>query len=432
VRLRSKATTDCSCDSSTTYLTETLCATQRYKPATTLLRDIRRQRDCPVITIMVRDTTEESMTAPEGSVRLGRPVGVPEESEYHVDTPDQGQNIRRETLYQQADEEADDPTWEEILAQWKADPRQLYTEIVEVVQNLRDLGVEHQQVRARLKESRKKVEELTSQVNIQRQASVALSMSGDKTVKLPDPPKFSGKTATGTSFEHWLVQVKNKLRGNHDHFQTEDLKVIYVSGLLEGDVLALVTSRLDPDNAQYYTGIQELYTHLTELYGDPNRVKNARTQFKSWFMKKDQTFQVFYATFLRLVADGDLPKQGLKDELNDKLAWDLQEAVAVYYNDPAVNIQTFAQYCTTLDQQIKYRAEKRDRGKRNGGRTQKPEEKAEPPTGPAPVVPPTGDRPRRDRSTVKCYQCNKLGHYARECSEKDKIAQVEDSGKAQP
>jgi hypothetical protein len=26
------------------------------------------------------------------------------------------------------------------------------------------------------------------------------------------------------------------------------LKVIYISGLLEGDVLTLITSRLDPDN----------------------------------------------------------------------------------------------------------------------------------------------------------------------------------------
>ena len=74
-------------------------------------------------------------------------------------------------------------------------------------------------------------------------------------MKLPDLPKFSGKTATSTSFENWLVQVKNKLYSNHDYFQTEDLKVIYISGLLERDALALVTSRLDPDNIQYYTGV---------------------------------------------------------------------------------------------------------------------------------------------------------------------------------
>ena len=33
------------------------------------------------------------MIAPEGSVRLGRPVGIPNKSEYYVDTPDQGQNV---------------------------------------------------------------------------------------------------------------------------------------------------------------------------------------------------------------------------------------------------------------------------------------------------------------------------------------------------
>jgi hypothetical protein len=395
---------------------------------------------------MARDATEESMKAQERSVGPEYPVDASDVPEYPVDTPDQGQEggIRRETLYQQADEESEDPTWEEIQAQWKEDPKQLYKEIVEVVQNLRDLAIEHQQVRARLKEARREIDQnkatITGLASRQREASEAPSNSSSstRTVKLPDPPKFSGKATNGISFENWLVQVKNKLRGNYDHFQTEDLKVIYVAGLLEGDALALTTSRLDPDNGQYYTDVKELYTHLTELYGDPNRVKNARMEFKSWYMKaKGQTFQEFYAVFLRLVADGNLPKQDLKEELNEKLTWKLQEAVAMYYNDPAIDTQKLAQYCTTYDQQIRYRTEQQDQSRRGNSRNTKPESK------PEQVTDQTTDKPerstsyrpaRRDRSTVKCYQCNKLGHYARECSDKGKIMGIkeDESGKAQP
>ena len=67
----------------------------------------------------------------------------------------------------------------------------------------------------------------------------------------------------------------------------------------------------------------ELYEHLEELYGDPNKEKNARQAFKSLVMKRGQTFQEFYAMFLRNVADGNISPQDLKDDLNDKLTWKL-------------------------------------------------------------------------------------------------------------
>ncbi|KAH0562003.1 hypothetical protein GP486_003292 [Trichoglossum hirsutum] len=39
----------------------------------------------------------------------------------------------------------------------------------------------------------------------------------------------------------------------------------------------------------------------------------------------------------------------LKDDLNDKLTWKLQEAVAMYYNDSTVTLSQFAKHCTTND-----------------------------------------------------------------------------------
>ena len=69
-------------------------------------------------------------------------------------------------------------------------------------------------------------------------------------------------------------------------------------------------------------------------------------------MKKDQTFQEFYSIFLRCVADGNISPRDLKDDLNDKLTWKLQEAVTTYYNDPIITLSQFVKYCTTNDQQI--------------------------------------------------------------------------------
>ncbi|KAH0555939.1 hypothetical protein GP486_006116, partial [Trichoglossum hirsutum] len=113
-------------------------------------------------------------------------------------------------------------------------------------------------------------------------------------------------------------------------------------------------------NWHAYETINELYEYLEELYGDPNKKRNARQAFKDLTMRKEQTFQEFYLTFLCYVADGNISPRDLKDNLNNKLIWKLQEAVAIYYNDPSVTLNQFAKHCTTNDQQIWARLERCD------------------------------------------------------------------------
>ena len=118
-------------------------------------------------------------------------------------------------------------------------------------------------------------------------SSVSLSR---QSARLPDPPKFDGKLDLGTTFENFLVQVQNKIIGKDDYYPTERIKVIYIAGLLQGNALALVSPRLNPNHGNHYQFATELYTHLEELYADPNRAQNARAEFKRLYMKKNQTF----------------------------------------------------------------------------------------------------------------------------------------------
>ena len=53
--------------------------------------------------------------------------------------------------------------------------------------------------------------------------------------------------------------------------------------------------------------------------------------------------------FLRYVTDGNINPQDLKDDLNDKLTWKLQETIATYYNNPNVSTIEFARHYTTND-----------------------------------------------------------------------------------
>src|SRR5260370_9012375 len=164
---------------------------------------------------------------------------------------------------------------------------------------------------------------------------------------------------------------------------------------------------MDPDHPQYYGSELGLYQHLQELYADPNKEKNARTEFKKLYMRKDQTFQVFYAMFLRLVADGKIGDTDLKDDLNDKLSWKLQEAVAVYYNNESINITKFAQHCVTLDQQIRARTAKQERAdKRTGAQGNRRKKNSQEPDDSKTEKPGDNkDKPRfgfgRDRGLIK-------------------------------
>jgi len=52
------------------------------------------------------------------------------------------------------------------------------------------------------------------------------------------------------------------------------------------------------------------------------------------------------------MAEGNISSYNLKEELNNKLTWKLQEFMIIYYIDLIITTSQFTQYCTTIDQQI--------------------------------------------------------------------------------
>jgi hypothetical protein len=341
---------------------------------------------------------------------------------------------RRVTLLMRADLDDDEPTEESLLSTTEYE-HMIHEQPDEFLQEIRELVRQQRELNLAYASSVDKIESFERQIKtknelISKYAEKALRTNnegsrentpedGRHLGKIADPPTFSNKPDEDTlGFDSWLIQVRNKLTNDEHRYPTEARKIVYATGLLRSPAFDLIAPRLDVDNPRSYRTTKQLYEHMKELWSNPNKAKDARAQFRKLTMAKDQKFQDFYAEFTRLVAEGQIASQDLKDELYVKIWWKLQEAVGVYYNDENCTLHQFATQCATNDRQIRTRLENAPRpiAKKVVEKEVRPRPQAI--TEKSKVVSNANDKGNANTfdRTITCYNCNEPGHIARNCT----------------
>ena len=182
-----------------------------------------------------------------------------------------------------------------------------------------------------------------------------------KSSKIPDPePLSDGKDPT---FENWKIQIEGKFVVNHDHFGTENAKMIYIFGRTTGDAQTHLRPKYGTDEDSFKTA-QEMIDFLANIYLDPFKAKNARQDYRRLNMSYKQTFMEFYTKFLHLAGEAKIPLEDWQPDLFDKLTMELQKAILPTLSS-LTTYKALADQCLLLDRELKRLHERSDRIKAN-------------------------------------------------------------------
>jgi hypothetical protein len=267
--------------------------------------------------------------------------------------------------------------------------------------------------------------------------------------KHPDPTPL--KDNTDPKFEHWKLEMEGKFKRNADHFKTEEDKMIYVYGRTEGEAREHLTPRYTDKS---FETAQAMIDYLATIYVNRYKVQNARHEYRRLVMKATQPFPEFYTKFSQLAGVARIPEEDLRPDLYDKLSFDLQKLILPTYGS-LTTLTLLTDQCLLLDQENRRIKERMSRVQNRNASTApasttttRPTAAATPPSSSNTLAPTPAARPSNQFTRVrpqyddparkalslagKCFKCEQVGHFSRDCLVKKEVNVLEESGKDEP
>jgi len=182
-----------------------------------------------------------------------------------------------------------------------------------------------------------------------------------KSERHPDPQTFNGDKKDLARF---ISQLHNKLRMNADRYPTEEQRVGYAFGRLEGPAAAAMEGFWSSGACMIHS-LVDFTEHLERLYGNPYKAAHAANEWALLRQGNDR-FTEFIAKFERLSATAEIDdekrkKQQLALAINNRLRHELVPVNTasqdyVSYRQTCLEIESKLEEANVLDALSKVRA----------------------------------------------------------------------------
>lgn len=233
---------------------------------------------------------------------------------------------------------------------------------------------------------------------------------------LPDPQPLTDGKNPGVA--DWVMDMRQKLKGNADHYPTLELQIAYVSMSCHGKAKDYIRTRLEPDAKLPFTDVEQIFNVLLQALGKSNAAKRAAAQeeWKNCYQNKKK-FPTFWADVQRLAALLGYSEEMMLDHTKSNMSLPLQKATV---NEMTTDLMSFVDICIQVDARLDIinKAEERmssaikgitiPTGQNNSNRFRQGN------TNSGRQRPTAHSTPRTDQPH-KCYICADTGHRAAEC-----------------
>jgi len=122
--------------------------------------------------------------------------------------------------------------------------------------------------------------------------------------------------------------MNDKLQTNVNHFDNENICIIYVISRLEEDAAEHIFARHRYDALHSYISINELFEHLKEIYDELNRNQKCRCKYNT-LRQADKSFNIFYFNFMKLFSYLNYDDCILMNDFQNKINNRLQNTLSI-------------------------------------------------------------------------------------------------------
>jgi hypothetical protein len=260
--------------------------------------------------------------------------------------------------------------------------------------------------------------------------------------KLSELPKLDD--GTEPTWISWKLQAKAKLRHSY-LFPDELAKLEFLYSRTTGMANRYLTPRMEADS---WTSAAEIMQFLDQVFGNRNKVAEAREQYNALTMERFSSFQEFWHEFLHLSGTAQIHESHLLTDLQNKLSPRLQVLIIPTFHTYTSYLK-LGQDLIGFDKRMRdiQAVEARTRAARRvaTANTSTPASSqpassqparhtfATPKLMPRPSFPSSTPSPRATtappipppRSTPppqdSCFNCGESGHYAKDCSKPKRL-----------